>query len=98
MNKKTLREWVAFVGKPFCIFALSHNYTEYLLFICNYAASIITSYFLFDSCWRSSGRIIDSPFGFSVFTLICRLKISENKQKELINNMSHFIPSHDNNS
>ena len=43
MNGGTLREWVAFLGKPSLrnIFALSHNSTGHLLFICNYAVSIM---------------------------------------------------------
>ena len=75
MNKETLHEGVAFLGEPFLrnIFALSHNSTGYLLFTCNYIVAIIKylttrdlSYFLFDSHFRNSRGITDSPFSFSV--------------------------------
>ena len=74
MTEETLHEGVAFLMEPFLrnIFALSHNSTGCLLFICNYVAAIIrysttrdTSYFLFEYC-RNSRGITDSPFSFSV--------------------------------
>ena len=65
---------LAFLGEPLLrnIFALFHNSTGCLLFICNYLVAIIrysttrdTSYFLFEYCMNSRG-IKDSPFSFSV--------------------------------
>ena len=75
MNKETLHEGVAFLGELFLrnIFALSRNSTGYLLFTCNYIVAIIKylttrdlSYFLFDSHFRNSRGITDSPLSFSV--------------------------------
>ena len=73
---------LAFLGEPLLrnIFALFHNSTGCLLFICNYLVAIIrysttrdTSYFLFDSHYRNSRGITDSPFGFSVLLQLADL-------------------------
>ena len=75
MTQETLYEGVAFLRELFLrnMFALSHNNTGCLLFICNYVVAIIKysttrdrSYFLFDSHCRNSRGITDSLFGFSV--------------------------------
>ena len=75
ITEETLHEGEAFSGEPFLrnIFALSHNSTVCLLFICNYIVAIIKysttrdrSYFLFDLYCRNSSGIIDVSFGFSV--------------------------------
>ena len=77
MNEETLHEGVAFLGELFLrnIYALFHNSTGCLLFICNYAVAIIrysttrdTAYFLFDSDYRKSRGITDRFFSF---TSIC---------------------------
>ena len=73
---------LAFLGEPLLrnIFALFHNSTGCLLFICNYLVAIIrysttkdTSYFLFDSHSRNSRGITDNQFGFSVLLQLADL-------------------------
>ena len=85
---------VAFLGEPFLrnIFALFHNSTGCLLFICNYLVGIIrysttrdTSYFLFDSHYRNSRGITDSPFGFSVLLQLADLIQIERYLEEIYN-------------
>ena len=85
---------VAFLGEPLLrnIFALFHNSTGCLLFICNYLVAIIrysttrdTSYFLFDSHSRNSRGITDNPFGFSVLLQLADLIQTERYLEETYN-------------
>ena len=85
---------LAFLGEPLLrnIFALFHNSTGCLLFICNYLVAIIrysttkdTSYFLFDSHSRNSRGFTDNQFGFSVLLQLADLIQTERYLEETYN-------------
>ena len=103
MTEETLHEGVAFLMEPFLrnIFALSHNSTGCLLFICNYVVAIIrysttryTPYFLFDSHCRNSCGITDSPFVFSVLLQFADLIQKERYIEEFYNVANLAYPSY----